>query len=106
MTDTLRRLVGPRLLTTTATTIYTALTGTTATIRGIHVASESGAQASFTLSIGVLAVGTAFYRDVAVATGDAFDWTGTLVLAAGDVLQASASTPNALTLTISGVETT
>lgn len=105
-TDTLTRIVGPALLTGAAATVYTTPASTTTTVRAIHVTNESGASATFTLSVGTDGAGKRFFYQVPVVNGDmGLDWTGSLVLAAGDVLQAYSGTASALTLTISGVVT-
>lgn len=105
-TDTLSRIVGPTALATTATTVYTTPASTTTTIRSLHVTNESGASAKFTLSIGTDGAGKRMFYQVPVTNGDlGLDWTGSLVLAAGEVLQAYSDTATALTLVISGVVT-
>lgn len=104
MADVLRRVAGPVLLPANATTVYTVPAATTTAVRAIHVANESAAAATFTLSIGVDAAGKRFFYQQSVDPGTSFDWTGNLVLAAGEVLQASGAAAAALTLTLSGVE--
>lgn len=107
MADALTRIVGPSLLTAAAATVYTTPAATTTTVRAIHVTNESGSTATFTLSVGTDAAGKRFFYQVPVANGDmGLDWTGSLVLAAGDVLQAYSGTASALTLTMSAVVTT
>jgi hypothetical protein len=106
MTDTLKRLGGPTALTTAAATLYTAPAATTTTITGIHVANEGAAQATFTFSVGTDGAGKRFFYQIPVATAEAFDWSGTLVLAAAEVVQALASAATTLTITVTGVETT
>lgn len=104
MADTLKRLAGPTLLTAAAATVYTVPAATTTTVRAIHVVNETVTLATFTLSIGTDAAGKRFFYQQDVMPTDSFDWTGSLVLAATEVLQAYAGTASALTLTISGVE--
>ena len=103
MADALARLAGPQALTGVAATIYTTPAATTAVVRAVHVVNETTTSAAFTLSVGVDGAGKRFFYAQQVAPGDSFDWSGNLVLAAGDVLQAYASAPAALTITISGV---
>ncbi len=106
MADTLKRLSGPTALTTSAVTQYTTPGGTTTTIRNLHVCNESGSDATFTLSIGTDGAGKRLYKDVTVPVNDSFDAGLSVVLAATEIVQAFASAGSALTLTISGVEST
>ena len=106
MADTAKRLAGPAQLTTSAATQYTVPASTTAVVRNIHVANTSAAVAKFTMSIGTDAAGTRFYDEVEIPVDGALDWSGFLVLAATEVIQAKSDTATALTLTISGVEST
>ncbi len=107
MTDTLTRLVGPVALAAMATTVYTVPGGKILTLRSLHVTNETGTLRTFRLSIGVDGAGTRLFFDVPVDAGDpGFDWTGSVILAAGEVIQAYADTGAALTLVISGVLTT
>jgi hypothetical protein len=104
MTDLMRRLAGPTPLTVAAATLYTAPAATVTTVTGIHVANEGAAQATFTFSVGTDGAGKRFFYQIPVATGEAFDWSGTLVLAAAEVLTALGSATT-LTITVTGVET-
>jgi hypothetical protein len=107
MTDTAKRLVGPVALTTTAaTTVYTVPASTTAILRSVHVNNESGSTATFTLSIGTDGAGKRLWSAVDIPTKSSFDWSGFIVMAAAEVIQSSAGTATALTLTVSGVEVT
>lgn len=106
MADALKRLSGPTALTAAAVTQYTAPALTTATIRSIHVCNESAAQHDFTLSIGVDGAGKRLFKNQVVPAGDSFDWTGNIVLAAGELVQALADAGAVLTLVVSGIETT
>lgn len=106
MTDTLKRIIGPVALTTTAATVYTVPAATTTTVRHIHVSNESGTSANVTVSVGTDAAGKRFLFGVPIANASSgLDWTGSLVLAAGEVIQAYASAATSLTLIASGVET-
>jgi hypothetical protein len=104
--DTLKRLAGPVALAGAAATVYTVPGSTTAVLRGLHVANESVAAATFTLSVGADAAGKRLWFAQSVAPGDSFDWTGNVPLVAAEVVQAYASAAATLTLTLSGVETT
>lgn len=104
-TDTLKRLGGPTALTTAAVTQYTVPAATATTVVAIHVANETATQQTFTLSIGTDGAGKRFFYQVGVGGNDTYDWSGTLVLNAAEVIQSLASAGAALTLTITGVET-
>jgi hypothetical protein len=106
MPDVLKRVMGPAALAAAAATVYTAPALTTTTIRAIHVANETLLNATFTLSVGADAAGKRFFYQQQVAPGNSFDWTGSLILAAAEVVQAYASIAATLTLTMSGVEST
>jgi len=104
MADTAKRLSGPTALTTSAVTQYTVPASTTTILRSIHAANETATVATFTLSIGTDGAGKRLFMALPIGGNDAFDWTGFIVLAAGEVLQALAGTAAAITLTTSGVE--
>lgn len=104
MADTLKRVAGPVSLTDTAATVYTVPALTVTTITAIHVANETDAAATFTISVGSDATGKRFFYNVRVLAGNALDWAGTLVLTAAEVVQAYSDTDGSLTLTMSGVE--
>lgn len=107
MTDTLARLAGPVALGAAAATIYTAPASTVVVVRSVRVCNESATQRTFRLSVGADGAGTRFFYDVPVdPTDEGFDWNGSLILAAGEVLQAYASAASALTISISGVKVT
>lgn len=106
MADAPKR-IGPVALGNTPVTVYTVPASTDFTVRNVHVANEGAVNARFTMSIGVDGSGNRVYRNVEVAgNGGAFDWSGYMPLAAGEVIQVYASVPSTLTITISGVETT
>lgn len=104
MADTHVRLSGPALLPAAAATQYTA-TGVTAIVRNIHVFNNDVLAVTFTLSIGADAAGTRLYDALSIPSRSALDWSGSLVIADTEIIQALASSANKLTLTISGVET-
>lgn len=106
MADSPKR-IGPVSLSNSASTLYTTPSGTDFTIRNIHVANESAVDAKFSMSIGVDGSGNRVYHNVDVAgNGGAFDWSGYMPISAGEIIQSFANLPSALTITISGVETT
>jgi len=99
--------VGPIQLTAAAVTLYTTPGDRSFTLRNIHVANESVLDARFTVAIGVDADGSRVYRNVLIAgNGGAFDWSGYMPIFPGEIIEALADIPSALTITISGVETT
>lgn len=107
MPDTAKRLAGPILLTNAAVTQYTVPASTTTTVRGIHIANTSTTAAvTAFLSIGADAAGTRFLSGLSIPAASTYDWSGFLVLATAQLIQAFAGTTNLLTLTISGIETT
>lgn len=107
MADAAKRLAGPTSpAVTTATTIYTVPASTTAIVRGLLVTNTSLFQPTFTMSVGTDAAGTRIFASVGLAIGEAFDWTGFLVLTAAEILQFTTNTASALTVTVSGIEVT
>jgi hypothetical protein len=105
LTDTLKRLVGPTALTNAAADQYTVPAATTTTVRSIHVCNETAAQHDFTISIGADAAGKRLFKNQKVDANDSFDWSGNIVLAAAEKIQALADANTAITLTVSGIET-
>lgn len=106
MADTLRRLAGPVALTAAAATVYTAPAATTTTITNIHVCNETGTAATLNISITADGANKRWLFGLSINGNGTYDWTGTLVLAAAEILQAYSGTASALTFTMSGVETT
>lgn len=104
--DTLKRLAGPVALAASAATVYTAPASTLTVLRGLRVVNETGTAATFTISVGVDGAGKRVWYGQSVGAGDGYDWSGSLVLAAAEVIQAYASASAALTITLSGVEST
>lgn len=98
---------GPTLTTAVAATQFTVPGGSVYTVRNIHVANVGSVDARFTMSIGTDALGTRIYDDVLIeGDGGALDWSGYMPLSAGEFIQAFSDLPSALTVTISGVDTT
>jgi hypothetical protein len=107
MADVAKRLFGPALVSNAAATKYTAGAGVTATLRHVRVTNGSAADAKITASIGADAAGTrGIFAGESVPAGGSIDWSGFMVLAAGEIIQAFSDTNNVLVLTGSGVETT
>lgn len=105
MADTAKRLCGPIALTTVTTVVYyTVPAATTTIVRNIHVVNTSISTASsFSLAIGDGTAATRLFSAYSTAGQAVIDWSGFLVLNAGDTLTA-AGNPATLTMTISGVE--
>lgn len=106
MADTLKRLSGPAALTTSAAAQYTVPGSTKAVVRNVHVCNESGSAATVTVSIGTDGAGKRILKGFSVPANGVYDWSGSLVLDAAEVVQALASANTSLTLTISGLEVT
>lgn len=107
MADLAKRLAGPLYLTNVAATLYTVPAATVTVVRNIHVANPAyNTSAAFSLSIGQVSASLAnyIYYSQPAPAGGAFDWSGFLVLQAGEVLQGLAGNTNILSMTISGIE--
>lgn len=106
MADSLKRMCGPALLNSTVSTFYTVPAATKAVVRSIHVNNTGSANYTFSLGINgtPTTVANAFFTNHSVPANGSFDWSGNLVLNAGETLQLLASTASFLTVTISGVE--
>ncbi len=104
MPDVAKRLVGPVALPNTTTWFYTTPANTTTIVRSIHVATLTSGAVNFSMTIGGGAAAMSFFNGFPVPGGGALDWSGFLVLHAGDVLQMMANAANMLVVTISGVE--
>lgn len=99
-----KRLYGPAQLTAAAATVYTVPAGRIAVIRNIHVVNPTGADLTFTASIGADAAGTRIFGAQAVIGEDCYDSFAPFVMAAGEVLQAYASSAASLVITVDGEE--
>lgn len=106
MADTLKRLAGPTLATTSAATLYTVPGATQAVIRDIIVCNESGSSATFTISIGTDGAGKRLYKGATLAAGSTFQQTGSIILEATEIIQITASANNAIVVTLNGLEIT
>ena len=104
MTDTAKRLAGPDDIPNSTTTMYTVPSSTKAILRNIHIANTTGTAASIKMSIGADAAGTRILGDTVIPANGTYDWTGFMVMEAGETLRATGGTNNALTVTVSGVE--
>jgi hypothetical protein len=100
------RIVGPALVATGPTTVYTVPASTRAVIRRIHVYNPSGSAVTFTMSIGADAAATRIYdaRSIAAAaagvTTNQLDDYGPYSLEAATTIQVAAGTNNVLNIVI------
>src|SRR3954451_11233678 len=111
MADTAKRLSGPALLTASAATVYPVPASTTTILPSVPAskhaaAAEPATAATFTMSIGTDAAGKRLWTALTIPGNQSFDWSGFIVLAAAEIIQAFSGTASALTLTTSGVEVT
>lgn len=104
MTDTAVRMVGPDDIPNSTTTLYTVPGSTKAIIRNIHIANTTGTAATIKMSIGADSAATRILGDLSIPAAGTYDWSGFMVLEAGETLRATGGTNNALTVTVSGVE--
>lgn len=108
MAETPKRLVGPTGLITVSSTVYTVPAATTTVVRNIHAASVGTGIYTFSLAInGPSSTPTnAWHYQTQLPPFGALDWSGNLVLTAGEYLMAHCSNANLIVLTITGVELT
>lgn len=112
MPRTAKRLVGPALIATGPTTVYTVPALTKTIIRWIHVSNPSGSAVTFTLSVGADAAGTRLWSTYSIpaaaagVTDSVREIYPYLVMDAAEILTLSAGTNNILTITIGGDEIT
>ena len=97
----LGRFTGPQQLTGAAATVYTA-PAAGARIENIHVSNPSGAPVGFTLSVGTDAAASRMWDAYPVPAGAVVERNVYLVLGAGEIIQAFASTGGVLDLTLDG----
>lgn len=107
MADVAKLMCGPVLISTTAAAMYTAAAGVTPIVRNIHINNTSATAYTFSLGINgtPATAANAIYSSFYIAPFSAFDWSGFMVLTAAGSLWASSNSATALTLTVSGVET-
>lgn len=107
MADVAKRLAGPVSLTTVSAIMYTVPSNTTAIIRSIHVSNTNTSTAySFSMAINA-AAGTGanqFFSTHFVPPSGVVDWSGFLVLNAGETLTVLSSGSAILTAVTCGVE--
>jgi len=112
MARTPKRLVGPALIVTGPTTVYTVPALTKTIIRHLHFQNPSGAAVTISLSIGADAAGTRLFQTFSIpaaaagVTGSVVDYFWYVIMDAAEILTLSAGTTNIVTATISGDEIT
>lgn len=106
MADNAKRLVGPVMMSTTSTLQYTVPASTQTIVRSLHFANVQGSMMQFSLAINAVSttVANCLYYLTGVGGYGALDWSGFLVLNAGDTIYAHANTASAITLVICGIE--
>jgi hypothetical protein len=106
MTDTAKRLSGPTGFSTGNTTHYTVPAATTTIVRSIHVNNTDSSSRTFSVGInGASTANTSLFHTFSLPPNGVMDWSGFLVLNAGDTIQGAASGV-AVNMTICGVEVT
>ena len=103
-----KRVVGPALVATGPTTVYTVPASTRTILRHLHIQNPSGSAVTFSLSIGADAAGTRLWDAFSIPAAAAGeresvkDFYVYLPLEATETIQLKAGTNNILTATISG----
>jgi hypothetical protein len=112
MARTPKRLVGPALIATGPTTVYTVPASTKTILRHLHIQNPSASAVTYTLSIGADAAGTRLFSAFSIpaaavgVTDSVRDHYWYQVMDAGEIITVSAGTNNILTITVSGDELT
>ena len=112
MARTPKRLVGPALIATGPTTIYTVPASTKTVIREIHISNPTGSAVTYTISIGADAAATRIYQTYSIpaaaagVTDSVRSHFHYMIMDAAEILTASAGTNNVLTITVTGDEIT
>lgn len=108
MPDISKRIVGPLLLTSSSVVLYTVPASTTTILRNIHVTNVTGSIITFSMGINGVAsnINWLLYSSMGVPAAGAFDWSGHLVMHAGDTLTGLAGSNSSLNIFVSAVEST
>ena len=112
MPRTAKRLVGPALIATGPTTVYTVPALTKTIIRQIHISNPSASPVTLTLSVGADAAATRLWQTYSIpaaaagVTDSVRDIFMYLVMEAAEILTLSAGTNNILDIVITGDEIT
>lgn len=112
MAKTPKRLVGPALIATGPTTVYTVPAATKTILRHIHISNPTGSPVTYSLSIGADGAGTRLFQTFSIpaaaagVTDSVRDHYWYQIMETTEILTATAGTNNVLTLTVSGDELT
>jgi hypothetical protein len=112
MPRTPKRLAGPAQVATGPTTLYTVPAATKTILRYLHVSNPSAGAVGLTLSVGTDGVTTRIYSaySIPAAAAGVSDSVRQIpvyiVMEATEILTASATSNNVLTLTVNGDELT
>jgi len=107
MPRTPTRIVGPALIATGPTTVYTVPAVTKTVLRLLHVSNPSGSPVTFTLSIGADAAATRLWQTYSIpaaaagVTDSVREIPTYIPMEAAEILTLSAGTNNILNITIS-----
>jgi hypothetical protein len=105
MADTLARILGPSNIGNGTTTLFTGTAAHTYTIKHIIVVNNTAGSITLRLGIGGVADSNLILKPTAIAAGEHTEFTGLLVMAGTETLQAIA-TATGMTITISGLDQT
>jgi len=104
MADTQERIVGPVVMATSTTLLYTVPAVTSATVRELRVVNTTSGEITFRLSVGTDSAGTRLYSDFPVPAHGLVKESGWVTqLAAGDTLYGHAAS-SGLTIQVCAVE--
>lgn len=112
MARTPKRIVGPALIATGPTTVYTVPASTKTVLRHLHISNPTASPVTYSLSIGADAAGTRLYQTYSIpaaaagVTDSVRDHWMYQVMDAAEILTLSAGTNNVLTATVSADEIT
>lgn len=93
---------GPNQLSASAATIYTVPASTTTVIECITVTNTDSSARTYTISIGTDGAGTRIFAGVTIAANTTAIHLGKWVLAAAEIIQASADSASKVNVTMAG----
>lgn len=96
------RFMGPALVATGPTTVYTVAANQKIIVRHVHIQNPSGAIVTFTMSIGASAAGTRIFDAYSIGAGQVFDHFCMYTLEETEIIQVAAGTNNILVITMNG----
>jgi len=92
---------------TSDTLLYTAAAAGVSAVRAIHVANTTASDATITIGLNTgaaIAAAEHFLSAVNIPAHGTYDWTGWQIVSASETIRGLQGTGTALTVTISGVE--